>query len=58
MEQVLNRLLAIQIWRITRSGLWAAVTAIGVEPFFVPLEVLTAAFGFAGHTWVFASSFV
>ena len=40
------------------SGLWTTITVIGVEPFFVPLEVLAAAFGLAGHTWVFASNFV
>ena len=55
---MLNKLPVNQISRITRSGLWAAIAVVGVKPFFVPLEVLAAAFGLAGHTWVFASSFV
>jgi hypothetical protein len=39
-------------------GLWTTITVVGVEPFFVPLKVLATIFGFAGHTWVFAGSFV
>jgi hypothetical protein len=42
----------------TMSGLWAAIAVIGVEPFLVPLEVLTAFFGFAADALVFACSFV
>jgi hypothetical protein len=39
-------------------GLWATITAVGVEPFLVPLKVLAAFFGFAAHALVFACSFV
>jgi hypothetical protein len=38
--------------------LWTTVTVVGVEPFFVPFEVLAAFFGFAAHALVFACSFV
>jgi len=57
-EKVIYKLLVNQIWRIRRSGLWAAITVVCVEPFFVPFEVLAAFFGFAAHTLVFACSFV
>ena len=40
----------------TRFGLWA--TVVGVEPFFVPFEVVAAFFGFARNAWVFVCSFV
>jgi hypothetical protein len=41
-----------------RVGLWAGVAVVGVEPFFVPLKVLTAFFGFAAHALIFACCFV
>jgi hypothetical protein len=37
---------------------WAAVAVVSVEPFFVPLEVLAASFGFTGHARVFARGIV
>jgi hypothetical protein len=47
----------IQIRKI-KGGLWKAVTAVGVEPFFVPLKILASFFGFAAHALVFACGFV
>jgi hypothetical protein len=56
--RVLYKLPANQILRIISSGLWATVTVVGVEPFFVPLKVLAALFGFAAHTLIFTCSFI
>jgi len=39
-------------------GLWTGVTAVGVEPFFVPLKILAAFFGFTALALVFGCSFV
>jgi hypothetical protein len=41
-----------------RLSLWAAIAVAGVEPFFVPLKVFTAFFGFAAHALVFICRFV
>ena len=58
MRKVINKPIVNQIWRTKKFGLWAAVTVVGVKPFFVPLKVLAAFFGFAAHALVFSCGFV
>jgi len=54
---VINKFLSFKS-KNTRSGLGATIAVVGVEPFFVPLKVLAAVFGFAAHALVFTCSFV